>query len=112
MRMSEFVDEWYVLRTTQNGEFVGDARPAHFVCSSSRCLRSLRSGSAVSCCCLFQLVVSSISCETCCVTHIAHSAMAQGSRLKETASMRSHHNSHRTASPQSTSLHMVAELMF
>ena len=23
MRMCEFVDEWYVLRTTQNGEFVG-----------------------------------------------------------------------------------------
>ena len=37
MRMGEFVDEWYVLRTTQNGEFVGDARPAHFVRSSSRC---------------------------------------------------------------------------
>ena len=51
MRMSEFVDEWYVLRTTQNGEFVGDARPAHFVCSSSRCWSSLRSGSAVSFCC-------------------------------------------------------------
>ena len=37
MRMGEFVDEWYVLRTTQNGEFVGNARPAHFVRSSSRC---------------------------------------------------------------------------
>ena len=51
MRMSEFVDEWYVLRTTQNGEFVGDARPAYFVRSPSRCWRSVRSGSAVSFCC-------------------------------------------------------------
>ena len=36
MRMGEFVDEWYVLRTTQNGEFVGVSRLAHFVRGSSR----------------------------------------------------------------------------
>ena len=50
MRMGDFVDEWYVLRTTQNGEFVGNARPAHFVRSSSRCCAigaCVRSWSAV-----------------------------------------------------------------
>ena len=87
MRMSEFVDEWYVLRTTQNGEFVGDARPAHFVRGSSRC-RAVGAVCALGAQFLsvvLQLVVSSISCVTgcvtCCVTHIAHSAMAQGNSI-------------------------------
>ena len=81
------------LRTTQNGESVGDARPAHFVRSSSRdcavgavCAR----GAQFSFCGSSQLVVSSIFfCVTCCVMHIAHSAMAQ-----ETTSMRCHQNLH------------------
>ena len=34
MRMCEFVDEWYVLRTTQNGEFVG-YRPVASACGTS-----------------------------------------------------------------------------
>ena len=86
MRTCEFVDEWYVLRTTQNGEFfcyqssgkrlfVGVARPAQFVRGPSRscavgavCAR----GAQFSFCLQFP-VVSSISVTvqwTCCVTHM------------------------------------------
>ena len=41
MRMCEFVDEWYVLRTTQNGEFVcfqsSDKRLWKPVAQSAQC---------------------------------------------------------------------------
>ena len=75
MRMCEFVDEWYVLRTTRNG-FVGVARPAHFVRGPSRscavgavCARGAQFSFGLPC----SSVVSSISVTvqwTCCVTHM------------------------------------------
>ena len=87
MRMCEFVDEWYVLRTTQNMEnlsvfshvasasgnlFVGVARLAHFVCGPSRSGEVCARGAQFSFCLQFSVVRSiSVTVQwTCCVTHM------------------------------------------
>ena len=49
MRTCEFVDEWYVLRTTQNGEFVclSVSRDRHTSCAVLRAVAQLAQGSLV-----------------------------------------------------------------
>ena len=93
MHICEFVDELYVLRTTQNGEvvcislvasasrnqFVVVARPAHFVRGSSHGALFLPQFSGE-----YYLNL----CATRLKTHIAHSAMAQ-----EKLPLSSQHNS-------------------
>ena len=114
MRMCEFVDEWYVLKTTQNGEFVcyqssgkplvetglSVSRDRRTSCAVLRVVAQLAQCALLERGLLCSSVVSSISVTvqwTCCVTHMTRTPQ----RLKKIAFV---------ITAQFISLRMVAEL--